>query len=658
MNKILTFFLTVAAPVLAMAGPAGPDRIVPRPVSYTVQEGSWRGDEVKVSVGDKSFAKELKALGITGFAADEAYSLKVDAKGAHIRALTEEGAFRARQSLDYMKEISGGEVSYCSIFDYPRFQYRGQHFDLSRHFRDKDFILKQIPALARTKINRLHLHLTDDAGWRLEVDGWPRMTSLAAWRPGRNYVEWRDVYEKSYVEEGTPRAHGGWLSKEDVREIVDLAAQYHIEVIPEIEIPGHSAEVLAAYPELACTDEDGNPVLSSDVCPGNELTFKFFQDVLDEVMELFPSELIHIGGDEASKKSWASCPRCRERMEAEGLEDVDQLQSYTIRRISEYVASKGRRIIGWDEIMEGGLAPGATVMSWRGTAQGMEAMAAGHDVVMTPTSYCYLDYYQDAPLHCPEAFGSYIPLSKIYGYDPAAGISEGLGHLLGLQANLWCEYVPTEEHFEYMLYPRTFAVAEIGWSPQEVRDYPDFKDRVLGLLSLMQEEGYHPFDLASEYGERPEKFIELQHLGRGKKVIYNSAYSASYAAGGDAALTDGVQGGWSYKDDAWQGFNRDMDVIVDLGEIMDVHFVGAHYLSSIPAWIGFPERTEVWLSEDGIDYEKAGSTDCELSEGGRGTIYSLFGIPVSGKARYVRLKGLRSTDKYHGWIFIDEVIVN
>ena len=287
------------------------------------------------------------------------------------------------------------------------------------------------------------------------------------------------------TEEGSAGAYGGYYTKEDMLDLIEYAHERHIEVIPEIEMPGHSEEAIAAYPELGC---NGKQYGQGDFCPGNEKTFEFLETVLDEVMEIFPSEYIHIGGDEAGKGSWKTCPKCQERMRAEGLADVDELQSYLIRRIDRYVSSKGRKIIGWDEILDGGLAEGATVMSWRGTEGGIESMKMGHDVIMCPGNFCYLDHAQDAPFVEPESIGGYLPLDMVYGYEPQDDSMpcESLHHLKGVQANLWSEYIPTDSHAEYMYWPRAIAIAETGWSSRENRDYESFRARVLPVLEQMR----------------------------------------------------------------------------------------------------------------------------------------------------------------------------
>ena len=302
-------------------------------------------------------------------------------------------------------------------------------------------------------------------------------------------------YDHRFCEKNEEGAYGGYYTEADVREVLEYARLRHVTVIPEIEMPGHSGEVLAAYPQLSCT---GKPYTSGEVCIGNEETFKFFEDVLDEVIRLFPSRYIHIGGDEASRRHWKTCPKCQKRMKEEGLKDESELQSYMIARIEKYLNDKGREIIGWDEILDGGLAPNATVMSWRGTEGGIAAARMGHYAIMTPESHCYLDHYQDDPETQPLAFGACVPIGQTYSYDPAP---DSLGtdickYILGVQGNVWAEYLPTYEHAEYMIYPRIIALAEVGWTPVKNKHPESFKRRINNEIRHIKAKGYNPFTLS------------------------------------------------------------------------------------------------------------------------------------------------------------------
>lgn len=500
-----------------MQAQGGPEALIPRPVSYMVGKGAaTSAKDTEVRLGSRRFRK--KAATLPDFAKEEAYELSVGPEGIRIEALTETGVFRARKTLEQMR-LAGPELTCCTIFDYPRFRHRGLMIDESRSFKGKDFLLRQIDAMALLKLNVLHLHLDDSAGWRMEIDSYPNLTRTGAWRIGDGYFDWEGGGYR-FASADTPGAYGGFYTKQDLREIVAYAAARHITVIPEVEMPGHSLEVNRSYPELACRNADGTPRdWSWDLCPGKEDTFRMLEAILDEVMDIFPSPYIHIGGDEAVMKDWPLCIDCQRRMQEEGMTEVHELQGYLVRRIDAFVRSRGRRIIGWDEIVETGLPADATVQSWRGSAGGRAAIAQGHDVVMSPNTHLYLDYYQDLIRKEPRAFGHLQSLRHVYSYDPEAGIPDEVRHhLLGVQGNLWCECIPTREHAEYMLYPRAFAIAEIGWSPQERRSYDDFRERTLGFLPLFQGLGYHTFDLAGE-SERAQSFCFERSSGQGYNYV-------------------------------------------------------------------------------------------------------------------------------------------
>jgi hexosaminidase len=379
------------------------------------------------------------------------------------------------------------EIPSVSITDEPRFQWRGLMLDLSRHFFDKSYIEATIDRLAMLKMNVLHLHLVDDQGWRMEIKKYPKLTEIGAWRVNQENVIWNARLTVNPDEKGT---YGGFLTQEELKEIVKYAAAKNVTIIPEIEMPAHVSCAIAAYPELACFNQrigvpSGGVWPITDIyCAGKESTFEFLQNVLDEVMAIFPSQYIHIGGDEATKTNWEKCPLCQKRMQDEGLKNVHELQSYFVKRMEKYINSKGKKLIGWDEILEGGIAPEATVMSWQGNEGGIEASKQGHDVVMTPQSHCYFDHYQGPQNEEPLAFGGYTPLSKVYQFDPVvdAMSPEQAQHVLGGQANLWSEYIPTTQQSEYMIFPRLAAMAEVLWSPKEARNWNDFTTRLPSLL--------------------------------------------------------------------------------------------------------------------------------------------------------------------------------
>lgn len=446
----------------------------------------------------------------------ESYQLKVDGDGITITGPTEAGVFYGIQSLRKSLPVAvGADIAMpaVEINDSPRFGYRGAHFDTSRHFFTVDEVKTYIDMMALHNMNRFHWHITEDQGWRLEIKKYPKLTEIGANRTetviGRNSGEY----------DGKP--YGGFYTQEQAKEIVAYAAERYITVIPEIDLPGHMQAALAAYPELGCT---GGPYevwrqwgVSEDVlCAGNDQVLKFLEDVYGELIEIFPSEYIHVGGDECPKVRWEKCPKCQARIKALGLKSDDKhskeerLQSFVINHIEKFLNDHGRQIIGWDEILEGGLAPNATVMSWRGEKGGIEAAKQKHDVIMTPNTYLYLDYYQTKDVdNEPLGIGGYLPIERVYSYEPvpASLTPEEQKYIKGVQANLWTEYIPTFSHAQYMVLPRWAALSEIQWSNPAKKNYADFLVRLPQLIKWYDAEGYnyakHVFDVQAEFTPNP-----------------------------------------------------------------------------------------------------------------------------------------------------------
>jgi len=460
----------------------------------------------------------------------EGYTLKVGKDRIDINGNDGNGTFYGIQTLIQLLPVEKGSslwIPGADINDYPRFPYRGLHLDVGRHFFSADFVKKYIDLLAMHKMNTFHWHLTEDQGWRIEIKKYPRLQEVASKRKESMVGHYND--QKF---DGKP--YGGYYTQEEIKDVVAYATARHVTVIPEIEMPGHSLAALTAYPYLGCT---GGPyevgtkwgVFEDIYCAGNDSTFLFLQDVLDEVMALFPSKYIHIGGDEAPKTRWEKCPKCQKRMKDEGLKDVHALQSYFIQRMEKYLNSKGRRIIGWDEILEGGLAPDATVMSWRGEEGGIAAAKQKHDVIMTPGNYCYFDHYQSKGKNEPVAIGGYTPVSEVYSYEPVpAGLSkEEASYIQGAQANVWSEYMPNAEHVEYMVYPRATAMAEVLWSPAEKRNYDDFVERLKQHLHRldMKKVNYakHVFEIRGEADSTASGVsVKLDSKLDGGKIFYTT----------------------------------------------------------------------------------------------------------------------------------------
>ncbi len=451
--------------------------------------------------------------------APEEYWLDVTKKGVKIQASSAAGFRYATQTIGQMlpaafygkgKASAKWVLPCASIKDKPRFAYRGMHLDVARHFFDVNEVKRFLDVMAAYKLNRFHWHLTEDQGWRIEIKKYPKLTEIGAWRDstmiGKNWNEFDHT------------RYGGFYTQEEIKDVVAYAADLGITVIPEIDLPGHMVAALASYPELGCT---GGPysvrptwgIADEVLCPGKETTFKFIEDVLEEVMELFPSEYIHIGGDECPKKEWAKCPDCQKRIKQLGIKaDAEHtaeqyLQNYVTERVQKFVNDHGRKIIGWDEILEGKLAEGATVMSWRGSKGGIKAAKMGYDVIMTPNTYMYFDYYQsDSTSLEPLAIGGCLPTEKVYQCEPYTDIpEEAQKHILGVQANLWTEYIATTEYLEYMLLPRMSALSEVQWCQPENKDYDRFKKSLMHSFDIYDAMGMtYCREVIGQYG-MPEK---------------------------------------------------------------------------------------------------------------------------------------------------------
>jgi len=559
---------------------------------------------------------------------EEAYQMDVNGSNIVIKASHAKGIFWGVQSLfqlfpietnNTLGELKEIIIPAVQITDKPRFSYRGMHLDVCRHIFPLDFIKQYIDLLAMYKFNTFHWHLTEDQGWRIEIKRYPKLAEIAAWRDSTLIGSYGD---KPHKWDG--KRYGGYYMQEEVKEIVKYAADRNITIIPEIELPGHSLAALAAYPELACTDGPFRPatlwgVFEDVYCPKDE-TFEFLEGVLTEVMELFPSEYIHIGGDECPKIRWKNCADCQQLMRNEGLQNEHELQSYFIRRIEKFLNKNGRKLIGWDEILEGGLSPNATVMSWRGIEGGIAAAKQGHDAIMTPGSHCYFDHYQANPDFEPLAIGGFTTLKKVYSYEP---IPEELNaqeakHILGSQANVWTEYIPSAEQVEYMILPRMLALAEVNWSQKDARNWDNFREKInahfrrfdlMGLnysrgswkvdinliksgsqkqfkLALETEQPGHPvyytldnsapttnshlytapFEIENSTtikaavfnkGKLMEAFSEKSinfHKAFGKPINLSVEPNARYKGNGAVSLVDGFSGSAKYNDGYWLGF--------------------------------------------------------------------------------------------------------
>ena len=635
-----------------------------------------------------------------------AYTLQVDKKGIYIAGDNEEGVFYGMQTLIQLmppqKDLAVKKtdirfpIPYLSITDEPRFAYRGMHLDVGRHFFPVAFIKKYIDWLATYKFNTFHWHLTEDQGWRIEIKKYPLLTETGSCRDQTLVGRYG-----SNKYDGTK--YCGYYTQKEIKEIVKYATDRYITVIPEIEMPGHSTAALASYPYLGCTKGpykvmDTWGVLNDVFCAGSDDTYTFLQNVLDEVIQLFPSKYIHIGGDECPKERWKTCPVCQKKIKDEGLKDEHALQSYFIQRIEKYLNSKGRRIIGWDEILEGGLAPNATVMCWRGEEGGITAAKQNHDVIMTPGSHCYLDHSQSQN-EDSITIGGYLPLETVYSYEPVpAVLSAGEAkHILGAQGNMWTEYMKNPSKVEYMLFPRMMALSEVLWSPKEKRSWNDFERRLpvlferldqggtnyskayydlkqtimptpdfQGLLWKIESKlkngyiGYPPVPGSTEVKmynapllitdsgtkevcnyiyNKPAACISQKFFfnkATGKKIMVSPAPSKNYPGDGAFTLVNGVQNKKGLSKSAeFLGFLTDCEVIIDLGSPHGYNSIILHALTQEGSWIYPPQTFTIFTSKDGVNYKSRGVTnDFVATPGGNGTMKVNF---MAVNDRYVKL---------------------
>jgi len=487
------------------------NNIIPTPTEQTINNGYMEiknSPEIITDYEFNSAATLLKdALKKLGFSSekktknkvkfslnkslnDEEYFLRINSNEIAIESSTETGAIYGFQSLNQLMSLnlSNGVIKLQNqvIKDSPRFKYRGMHLDVGRHMYPVDFIKKYIDGLAMLKFNNFHWHLTEDQGWRIEIEKYPELNNIGSYRDSTLIGHYTD---KPWQFDKT--RYGGYYTKKEIKEVVRYAEGRGINVIPEIEMPGHSQAAVSSYPEFGCTGEQVGVaplwgVFKEIYCSKNE-TFDFLEEIIDEVVELFPGKYIHIGGDEAPKTNWKACGNCQNVINREKLKDEHELQSYFITRMEKYINSKGKQIIGWDEILEGGLAPNATVMSWRGVSGGIEAAKMNHEVIMTPNATCYLDHYQAKDTtNEPLAIGGYTPIEEIYNYEPIPDeLDESLHkYIIGAQGNVWTEYMKTSDHVEYMVFPRIFALSEVVWAENRP-SFDDFKSKVIGMYPVL-----------------------------------------------------------------------------------------------------------------------------------------------------------------------------
>ncbi len=662
--------------------------IIPQPLELSTIQGEFIFDEaVSVNSDEKlytissyfrQFLKEKADISTktgvlkkqitfsidNGIDNDEGYTLTVLKDRIEIRAKTKKGAFYAVQSLlqlfpaniDKTKPVT---IPCLKIRDEPRFQYRGMHLDVGRHLYSVDFIKKYIDLISQLKMNTFHWHLTEDQGWRIEIKKYPKLQEIAAYR---NETLVGHYNNQPHQFDG--KRYGGFYTQEQIKEIVTYAQKRYVTIIPEIEMPGHSQAAIASYPELGCLNKPTEVatkwgVFEEVYCP-KESTFKFLEDVIDEVVALFPGKYIHIGGDEAPKIRWKNCSHCQELIKQKELKDEHGLQSYFIQRMEKYINSKGKQIIGWDEILEGGIAPNATVMSWRGTKGAVEAAKEGHNVILTPTSHCYFDYYQSDSENEPLAIGGFLPLEKVYSFNPIPKelTKEESKFVLGAQGNVWTEYIRTEQQVEYMAFPRAIALSEVVWSSLERKNYEDFVNRLEQYQQRLDQQNVnyanHIYEVKGKLknnnrtlsyvlsttsktndiyysinGNEPNQLYQKPipinrttvikavvkntnnevlgnvfeqkinlHKGVGAKIIINKEPHPSYNAGGKEALINGISGSNKrFGDKEWLGFwGEDIEIMIEFEKPIAIKSISTRFYNGNGQWIYAPDK--IFISFD------------------------------------------------------------
>lgn len=678
------------------------------------------GIELQVQAGEGGKGGIVLQLGLANDN-PEAYQLKVDASQVVISSPSEAGVFYGIQTLRKAVDVAEGsnvELPAVEINDQPRFGYRGMMLDVGRHFFSMDEIKTYIDMMALHNINRFHWHLSEDQGWRIEIKKYPKLTEIGSMR--KETV----IGHNSGKYDGKP--YGGFYTQEQAKEIVAYAAERYITVIPEIDLPGHMQAALAAYPELGCT---GGPyevwtqwgVSDNVLCAGNDQTIQFIKDVLAEIVEIFPSEYIHVGGDECPKVKWSTCPKCQARIKALGLKSdnkhtkEERLQSYVIHEAEEFLNSKGRKMIGWDETLEGGLAPNATVMSWRGEAGGIEAAKQHHDVVMTPNTYLYFDYYQSKDTETePMAIGGYLPIERVYSYEPMPkSLSpEEQKYIVGVQANLWTEYIPDFKQVQYMVLPRMAALSESQWCAPEKKNYEAFLQRVSRLVNIYAKNGWnyatHIFDVmldlkpntetgtldavartidnapiyytldGSEPTTASEKYtdvikidkpctlrtVAIRPSGSSKITKDEISFSRSsmkpitmlqpinkqYEFSGATVLVDGMTGNMNYKTGRWIAFyTNDLEAVIDLKEATEISSMTLHTCVEKGDWIFDTRGITVSVSDDNQTFKEVASEAYPaMKESDPNQIYTHELKFDPVKTRYVKVKAL-SEQKIPSW---------
>ena len=630
---------------------------------YGLNMKEWQGNETNGIILQLAPAEFDQA---------EAYEVEITPKQVIVKGADAAGVFYGIQAL--RKCLPIGEESKkialpCgTILDYPNFAYRGMHLDPCRHYMDLDSVKIYLDMMAMHNMNQFHFHLSEDQGWRIEIKKYPELTEIGAYRNGTVIGHNGQIYD-------TIR-HGGFYTQDELRDLIQYAADRHINIIPEIDLPGHMQAALACYPQLGCT---GGPYevwrrwgISEDVlCAGNEEAMQFAEDVLNEVMDLFPSPYIHIGGDECPKVRWEKCPKCQAKIKELGIKGderfskEDYLQSYVMNRMAKVVEARGRRVIGWDEILEGNVSETAIIMSWRGTEGGIEAAQKGHDVIMAPCSHLYFDYYQSEDIaNEPMCIGGYLPVERVYEFQPLPEelTPEQQKHIIGVQANIWTEYIASFNHVQYMAMPRMDALTELQWNNPQERDFEAFVERCRKMVQLYDLYHYN----YAKHIFNPQVWTDTiePNLATRKPITLRQQPAEKYTYEGAVVLNDGNLGRGAYNSGRWLGFSgHPLDAVIDLEQPAEMHHLRFHALINKGAWIYNPSQVKVLVSDDGENFREVAQKSIPISTwADRDGFfpYELNFEPVTARYVEVVIEGHDLPEDHSGfgnsaWIFVDEI---
>ncbi len=638
------------------------------------------GLKLKEMQGEKADGIVLK-LAPADFGQAESYEISVTPKQVVIKGADAAGVFYGIQTLRKSLPIPlkdstdnsqlstfNSQLPCGTIKDHPNFAYRGMHLDPCRHFIPMDSVKVYLDMMAMHNMNQFHFHLSEDQGWRIEIKKYPELTEIGAYRNGTVIGHNGNLYD-------TIR-HGGFYTQDELRDLIQYAAERHINIIPEIDLPGHMQAALACYPQMGCT---GGPYevwrrwgVSEDVlCAGNEEAMQFAEDVLNEVMDLFPSPYIHIGGDECPKVRWEKCPKCQAKIKELGIKKDDRfsaedyLQSYVMNRMAKVVEARGRRVIGWDEILEGNVSETAIIMSWRGTEGGIEAARKGHDVIMAPSSHLYFDYYQSEDIASePMCIGGYLPVERVYEFQPLPEVltPEEQKHIIGVQANIWTEYIAHFWHVQYMALPRMEALTEIQWNNPKERDFESFVERCKKMRQFY--ELYHYTYADHIFNPKAWADTVAPNLATRKPISLRQQPAEKYTYGGAKVLSDGNLGRGAYNSGRWLGFcGYPLDAVIDLEQSAEMHHVRFHALVNKGAWIYNPRQVKVLVSDDGERFVEVAVKAFPIStwEDKDGIFaYELEFEPITARYVEVVIEGFDLPADHDGygnpaWLFVDEI---